>query len=127
MSKCILKTKFHNVFNLVALQQEDNVINEEEVIIEAKYEVSEMNSSIFQVLALLSKGTIVYIEYNTLTKKTTKMIKNVVLCSLINVIELCDFSFYAPIIVASSSNEILFIDTKDKSKDMINLNEESIM
>lgn len=127
MSKCILKTKFHNALNLISLVSEDNVLNEDEVIIEVKYEISELNSSIYHILALLSKGTIISIEYNTILKKTIKMIKNIVLCSLINVIELCDFSFFAPIVVASSSNEILYIDTKDKNKDIINLNEESIM
>ena len=127
MSKCILKTKINNALNLVSLQNEENLVNEDEYIIEVKYEVSDMNNTLYHILALLSKGTIIYLEYNTMTNKTIKLIKNLVLCSLINVIELCDFSFDAPIVVASSSNEILYIDTKNKTKDMINLNEESIM
>jgi hypothetical protein len=127
MSKCILKTKINNALNLISSQNEENLINEDEYIIEVKYEVSEVNNTVYHILALLSKGTIIYLEYNTMTNKTIKLIKNVVLCSLINVIELCDFSFDAPIVVASSSNEILYIDTKNKTKDMINLNEESIM
>jgi hypothetical protein len=127
MSKCIIKTNFHNALNLISLQTDENFINEDEVIIEVKYEISEQNKSIYHILALLSKGTIIFIEYNTVIRKTIKMTKNLVLCSLINIIEMCDFSFFAPIVVASSSNEILYIDTKDKNKDMVNLNEENIM
>ena len=73
MSKCILKTKFHNTLNLNSLQNEDNIINEDEIIIEVKYEISEEHNFMFYIVVLLSKGTIIYIEYNTLTKKTTKM------------------------------------------------------
>ena len=73
MSKCIIKTNFHNALNLISLQTDENFINEDEVIIEVKYEISEQNKSIYHILALLSKGTIIFIEYNTVIRKTIKM------------------------------------------------------
>ena len=71
MSKSTLKLKYFNIFNVTNYYQNlnDDIMQEEEDIIDIIYEPSQENKFIFCYLILLSKGTLMYFEYNTTTKK----------------------------------------------------------
>jgi hypothetical protein len=130
MSKSSLKLKHFEILNLTEYFKDlnDDILQEEEDIIDIIYERSEESKFIFNFLLMLSKGSMIYIEYNTTTKKLTKLFKNPVLSSIItNDIECCELSFNSPIILATELNELLLIDTKQKPCSLINITEENIL
>ena len=71
MSKSTLKLKKFNIFNLNDYYKNlnDDILQEEEDIIDIIYEPSPENKNIFCYLVLLSKGTLLYFEYNLIQKK----------------------------------------------------------
>ena len=77
MSKSTLKLKKFNIFNLNEYYKNfnDDIMQEEEDIIDIIYEPSPENKNIFCYLVLLSKGTLLYFEYNLITKKIQIFLK----------------------------------------------------
>ena len=71
MSKSTLKLKYFTIFNVTSYYQNlnDDIMQEEEDIIDIIYEPSQESKFIFCYLLLLSKGTLMYFEYNTTSKK----------------------------------------------------------
>jgi hypothetical protein len=129
MSKSTLKLKHFEILNLTNYFQQlnDDILQEEEDIVDIIYETSEESKFIFNFLLLLSRGSLIYLEYNTTTKKVTKLFKNSVLSSIItNEIQCCELSFSSPMILSTSLNELILVDTKDKPCQLINITEENI-
>jgi hypothetical protein len=130
MSKSTLKLKHFEIFNLQSYMQElnDDILQEEEDIIDIIHEASQESKFIFIFLIITSKGTLIYLEYNTTNKKLTKIYRNPVLSSIItNEIVCCELSFTSPILIATSLNEIILIETKQKPSQLVNLTEENII
>lgn len=101
-------------------------MQEEEDIIDLIYEVSSENKFIFFFLLLLSKGTLMYFEYNTTTKKCSNLFTNTALSMITNELTCAELSFNSPIIVATSLNELILVETQSKPCQMINATEEGI-
>ena len=129
MSKSALKLKHFEIFDLNSYFQQlsDDVLEPEEDIVDIIYENSEESKFVFTFLILLSKGSLIYLEYNTTTKKLTKLFKNSNLSLIItNDIKHCELSYSSPIIISTSMNELILIDTKQKPSQCINMTEENI-
>lgn len=130
MSKSSLKLKHFEIINLNTYFQQlnDDMIQDEEEIVDLIYEPSEESKFIFTFLAILSEGSLLYLEYNTTNKKLTKVYKNSVLSTIItNTITCCELSYNSPILLSTCLNEIIYIDTKQKPYQLINLTEENIV
>jgi hypothetical protein len=130
MSKSCLKLKYFEVLNLNAYYQQvlDDILQEEEDIIDIIYDTCEENKFTFVFLVMMSKGSLLYLEYNTTNKKLTKIYKNTVISTIItNDIIKSELSFNSPILLATSLNEIIIIDTKQKPCPIINLTEENMV
>ena len=128
MSKSTLKLKYFNIFNVTNYYQNlnDDIMQEEEDIIDIIYEPSQENKFIFCYLILLSKGTLMYFEYNTTTKKIANIYTNNSLSMITNELICSELSFNSPIIVATSLNELILVETTQKPCQMINVTEEEI-
>jgi hypothetical protein len=129
MSKSSLKLKYFEILNLNAYYQQvdDDILQEEEEIIDIIYDTCEENRFTFTFLVIMSKGSLLYLEYNTTNKKLTKIYKNNVISTIItNDILKCELSFNSPILLATSLNEIIVIDTKQRPCQIINLTEENM-
>ena len=128
MSKSTLKLKHFNIFNLSNYYQSlsDDIMQDEEDIIDIIYEASQENKFIFSFLMLLSKGTLMYFEYNTTTKKISNLFTNTALSMITNELTCAELSFNSPIIVATSLNELILVETTQKPCQMINATEEGI-
>lgn len=128
MSKSTLKLKYFNIFNLTNYFQSlsDDIMQDEEDIIDIIYEASQENKFIFSFLMLLSKGTLMYFEYNTTTKKVSNLYTNTALSMITNELTCAELSFNSPIIVATSLNELILVETTQKPCQMINATEEGI-
>jgi hypothetical protein len=129
MSKSSLKLKYFEILNLNAYYQQvvDDILQEEEDIIDIIYDTCDENKFTFTFLVMMSKGSLLYLEYNTTNKKLTKIFKNNVVSSIItNDILKCELSFNSPVLLATSLNEIIVIDTKQKPCQIINLTEENM-
>ena len=122
MSKSTLKLKHFNIFNLSNYYQSlsDDIMQDEEDIIDIIYEASQENKFIFSFLMLLSKGTLMYFEYNTTTKKVSTLYTNTALSMITNELTCAELSFNSPIIVATSLNELILVETTQKPCQMIN-------
>lgn len=130
MSKSSLKLKHFEVINLNVYFQQmyEDIMQEEEDIVDIIYEASDDSKFTFTFLLLLSKGSLIYLEYNTTNKKLTKIFKNSVLSSIVsNDIECCELSYTSPILLSTCLNEIILIDTKQKPCQLINITEENIV
>jgi hypothetical protein len=130
MSKSSLKLKYFEILNLNAYYQQvvDDILQEEEDIIDIIYDTCEENKFTFTFLVMMSKGSLLYLEYNTTNKKLTKIFKNSVISSIItNDIVKCELSFTSPILLSTSLNELIIIDTKQKPGQIINLTEENMI
>ncbi len=130
MSKSTLKLKHLEILNLTLYfkKQEDFILQDEEDIVDLVYEAAEESKFLFHFLMLLSNGSIIYFEYNSTNKKITKILKNTVLRNIItNDINFCEISFTLPIVLATSLNEIIFIDSKQKACKAINISEENLL
>lgn len=130
MSKSTLKLKHLEILNLTLYFQklEDDILQDEEDIVDLVYEVAEESKFIFRFLILLSNGSIIYFEYNSTTKKITKILKNTILKNIItNDINHCEISFTLPIVLSTSLNEIIFLDAKEKPCKAINISEENLL
>jgi hypothetical protein len=101
-------------------------MQDEEDIIDIIYEASQDNKLIFTFLLLLSKGTLMYFEYNTLVKKISNLYTNTALSMITNELICAELSFNSPIIVATSLNELILVETTQKPCQMINVTEEGI-
>ena len=128
MSKSTLKLKNFNIFDLNSYYKtlNDDILQEEEDIIDIIYEVSPDNKNIFCYLLLLSKGTLIYFEYSLITKKISNFFTNQALSMITNSLTCGELSFTAPIIVATSLNELIYIETTKKPCQMINATEDEI-
>jgi len=128
MSKSTLKLKKFNIFNLNEYYKNlnDDILQEEEDIIDIIYEPSPENKNVFCYLVLLSKGTLLYFEYNLIQKKISNPFTNVSLRMITNEIIFGELSFYSPIILATCLNDIIYVDTSKKPCQMINATEEEI-
>lgn len=130
MSKSTLKLKHLEILNLTLYFQklEDDILQDEEDIVDLVFEASEESKFLFHFLMLLSNGSIIYFEYNSTNKKITKILKNTVLKNIItNDINFCEISFSLPIILATSLNEIIYLDAKEKPCKAINISEENLL
>lgn len=130
MSKSTLKLKHLDILNLSLYFQklEDDILQDEEDIVDLVYEVSEDSKFIFCFLILLSNGSIMYLEYNSTTKKLIKIFKNTILKNIItNEINFCELSFNLPMVLSTSLNEIIYLDSKDKHCQTINISEENLI
>ena len=129
MSKSTLKLKYFTIFNVTSYYQNlnDDIMQEEEDIIDIIYEPSQESKFIFCYLLLLSKGTLMYFEYNTTSKKITNIYTNNSLSMITNELICSELSFNSPIIVATSLNELILIETNQKPCQMINITEEEII
>jgi hypothetical protein len=120
MSKSTLKLKHLEILNLNLYFQriEDDLFQDEEDIIDVVYEQSEYSKFIFKFIILLSNGSIIYFTYNSTTRKVIEIIRNTVLRNIItNDINLCEISFNLPIILSTSLNEIIYLESKEKDKE----------
>ncbi len=129
MSKSTLKLKYFTIFNVTSYYQNlnDDIMQEEEDIIDIIYEPSQESKFIFCYLLLLSKGTLMYFEYNTTSKKITNIYTNNSLSMITNELICSELSFNSPIIVATSLNELILVETNQKPCQMINITEEEII
>ena len=129
MSKSTLKLKYFTIFNVTSYYQNlnDDIMQEEEDIIDIIYEPSQESKFIFCYLLLLSKGTLMYFEYNTTSKKITNIYTNNSLSMITNELVCSELSFNSPIIVATSLNELILVETNQKPCQMINITEEEII
>ena len=129
MSKSTLKLKKFNIFNLNEYYKNfnDDIMQEEEDIIDIIYEPSPENKNIFCYLVLLSKGTLLYFEYNLITKKNSNFFENTALRMITNELTCAELSFNSPIIVATSLNELIYVETNKKPCPMINATEDEII
>ena len=129
MSKSTLKLKIFNIFNLNDYYKNlnDDILQEEEDIIDIIYEPSPDNKNIFCYLILLSKGTLLYFEYNTISKKISNFFTNTALSMITNELTCGELSFNSPIIVATSLNELIYVETTKKPCPMINATEDEII
>ena len=129
MSKSTLKLKKFNIFNLNDYYKSlnDDILQEEEDIIDMIYEPSPDNKNIFCFLALLSKGTLLYFEYNLIQKKISNIINNTALSMITNELTCGELSFNSPIIVATSLNELIYVETVKKPCQMIYATEDEII
>ena len=129
MSKSTLKLKKFNIFNLNDYYKNlnDDILQEEEDIIDIIYEPSPDNKNIFCYLILLSKGTLLYFEYNTISKKISNFFTNTALSMITNELTCGELSFNSPIIVATSLNELIYVETTKKPCPMINATEDEII
>ena len=129
MSKSTLKLKNFNIFDLNSYYKtlNDDILQEEEDIIDIIYEVSPDNKNIFCYLILLSKGTLIYFEYSLITKKISNFYTNQALSMITNSLTCGELSFTAPIIVATSLNELIYVETTKKPCQMINATEDEII
>ena len=129
MSKSTLKLKQFNIFDLNEYYKNlnDDILQEEEDIIDIIYEPSSENKSIFCYLLLLSKGTLLYFEYNITNKKISNFFTNTALSMITNELICAELSFNSPIIVATSLNELIYIETSKKPCQMINATEDEII
>ena len=129
MSKSTLKLKKFNIFNLNDYYKSlnDDILQEEEDIIDIIYEPSQENKNIFCYLVLLSKGTLLYFEYSLITKKVSNFFTNTALSMIItNELTCGELFFNSPIIVATSLNELIYVETTKKPCSMINVTEDEI-
>ena len=128
MSKSTLKLKYFNIFNLTNYIQNlnDDILQDEEDIIDMIYEPSQENKLIFCYLLLLSKGTLIYFEYNTTLKKILNLYTNTAFSMITNELICAELSFNSPIIVSTSLNELILIETIQKPCQIINATEEGI-
>lgn len=127
MSQSTLKLKHLEVFNLLKYFDIDDVLSEEDNIVDCIYERSIDNPQIVTFTIILSKGRILYIEYNLALKKLVKIFPNLVLCSIIsNSITLADLSNSAPLLLATSLNEIVYVQSKVTPQQLITLTEENV-
>ena len=128
MSKSTLKLKIFNIFNLNNYYKSlsDDILQEEEDIIDIVYEPSSDKKNIFCYLVLLSKGTLLYFEYNLNTKKVSNFFTNTALSMITNELTCGELSFNSPIIVATSLNELIYVETTKKPCPMINATEDEI-
>ena len=129
MSKSTLKLKNFNIFDLNSYYKtlNDDILQEEEDIIDITYESSPDNKNIFCYLILLSKGTLIYFEYSLITKKISNIFSNQALSMITNSLTCGELSFTAPIIVATSLNELIYVETTKKPCQMINATEDEII
>ena len=129
MSKSTLKLKNFNIFDLNSYYKtlNDDILQEEEDIIDITYESSPDNKNIFCYLILLSKGTLIYFEYSFITKKISNIFSNQALSMITNSLTCGELSFTAPIIVATSLNELIYVETTKKPCQMINATEDEII
>ena len=129
MSKSTLKLKNFNIFDLNSYYKtlNDDILQEEEDIIDITYESSPDNKNIFCYLLLLSKGTLIYFEYSLITKKISNFFTNQALSMITNSLTCGELSFTAPIIVATSLNELIYVETTKKPCQMINATEDEIV
>jgi len=130
MSKSTLKLKHIEILNLTLYfhKLEEEILQDEEDIVDLVYEAAEESKFHFRFLILLSSGSIIYFEYNSTTKKITKILKNTVLKGIItNDINFCEISFNLPIVLSTSLNEIIFMDSKEKPCKVINISEENLL
>ena len=128
MSKSTLKLQKFNIFDLNSYYKtlNDDILQEEEDIIDIIYEVSPDNKNIFSYLLLLSKGTLIYFEYSLISKKISNFHTNSALSMITNSLTCGELSFNSPIIVATSLNELIYIETTKKPCQMINATEDEI-
>ena len=128
MSKSTLKLKKFNIFDLNEYYKNlnDGIMQEEEDIIDIIYEPSPENKNIFCYLVLLSKGTLLYFEYNLITKKNSNFFVNASLRMITNELTCAELSFNSPIIVATCLNELIYVETSKKPCPMINATEAEI-
>lgn len=127
MSQSSLKLKKYEVFNILKYFDIDDALTEEESIVDLIYENSLEDNNILTFTLILTKGRIIYIEYNTYLKKLTKIYNNLVLTSIIsNSITICELHHSAPIILATSLNEIIYVDSKSKPQQILTLTEENV-
>ena len=128
MSKSTLKLKKFNIFDLNEYYKNlnDGIMQEEEDIIDIIYEPSPENKNIFCYLVLLSKGTLLYFEYNLITKKNSNFFLNASLRMITNELTCAELSFNSPIIVATCLNELIYVETSKKPCPMINATEAEI-
>lgn len=130
MSKSTLKLKHIEILNLTLYFQklEDDILHDEEDIVDLVYEAAEESKFLFRFLILLSNGSIIYFDYNSTTKKITKILKNTVLKNIItNDINFCDISYNLPVVLSTSLNEIIYLDSKEKPCKAINISEENLL
>ena len=129
MSKSTLKLKNFNIFDLNSYYKtlNDDILQEEEDIIDIIYESSPENKNIFCYLLLLSKGTLIYFEYSLITKKISNFFTNTALSMITNSLTCGELSFTAPIIVATSLNELIYVETTKKPCEMIRATEDEII
>ena len=122
MSKSTLKLKYFTIFNVTSYYQNlnDDIMQEEEDIIDIIYEPSQESKFIFCYLLLLSKGTLMYFEYNTTSKKITNIYTNNSLSMITNELVCSELSFNSPIIVATSLNELILVETNQKLLILLN-------
>ena len=71
-------------------------------------------------MVLLSKGTLLYFEYSLITKKVSNFFTNAALSMITNELTCGELSFNSPIIVATSLNELIYVETTKKPCQMIN-------
>ena len=129
MSKSTLKLKKFNIFNLNDYYKSlsDDIMQEEEDIIDIIYEPLSDNKNIFCYLLLLSKGTLLYFEYSIISKKVSNFFTNTALSMITNELTCGELSFNSPIIVATSLNELIYVETTKKPCQMINATEDEII
>lgn len=127
MSQSTLKLKNFEIFNLLKYYDTDDVLTEEEDIVDMIYEYSTDSKSIVTFTFLLSKGQILYIEYDLLLKKLIKFFSNTVLISVLsNSITKCLLSHSTPLLLSTSLNEVVIVDSKVKPQQIITLTEENV-
>lgn len=131
MSKSTLKLKHLEILNLNLYFQklEDDIFQDEEDIVDMIYEQESSESKfIYKFLILLSNGSIIFFKYNSTTRKIIEIMRNTVLRNIItNDINLCELSFNLPILLSTSLNEIIFLDSKEKNNETIQISEENLL
>lgn len=130
MSKSLLKLKHLEIIDINSYTQElqDEFIQEDEEIVSVIYEPNSNNPYEYMFITLLNNGCLLYLEYDTISKALTKIIKNSVLSTIVsNPIESCELCFSCPLIISTSMNEIIYITSKTINTKVIDLTEEDIL
>lgn len=128
MNMSFLKLKHYEICSLKSYYDYDDLLTDNEEIVDLIIEYSTENPSITTVTMILSKGLLVYIEYDLNSKKLIKFFKNPVLLSVIsNSIINCDLTDAAPLLLSTSLNEIVVVDSKIRPQQLITLTEENVI
>lgn len=122
-----VKLKNQLIFDIKQMYDADDLLLESPDIVDIVCEQSKVQS-IISTTILLSNSGILYVEYDLKSNKIVKSFLNNVLTSLItNTIVFAQLSLYTPILLVSSLNEILIINSKIKPQNILTLKEENVI